>query len=75
MNENFHTKLKALHQADCDLQKENLEQLERDKDTERFLEQQAFIGRLSKAGMEQVLAEKDEPAEPDGGVVDFHSTC
>ena len=76
MNENFHSKIIALHQADCDLQKENLEQLECHKDTERFLEQQAIIGRLFKSGMEQILKEKNEPTQIDESeILDPHGLC
>lgn len=56
INEEFHSEVKALHQADCDMQKENLENLKNGEvSQDAFLEQQAIIGRMFKAGMEEVL--------------------
>jgi hypothetical protein len=45
----------ALHYADADAQKENLEKFKEDKNIEEFLKQQAIIGRMFKAGMAEIL--------------------
>ena len=55
-NETFYSDVKALHQADCDMQKENLQNLAKGEVTPPdFLEQQAIIGRMFKAGMTEIL--------------------
>ena len=56
MNKDFNSEIIALHQADSDMQKENLVNLKEETITpDQFLEQQAIIGRLFKAGMEEIL--------------------
>jgi hypothetical protein len=60
----FYEDIKALHQFDCDAQKENFEKLKEDSDVPAFLEQQAVIGRLFKAGMEDILAKSKQIINP-----------
>lgn len=55
-NEKFNSELSALNQADSDMQKENLDNLKKKKvSPDAFLEQQALIGRLIKAGIQDTL--------------------
>ena len=52
MNEQYNSELLALTKADEDMQKENVQRLVTKKITpDEYIEQQAIIGRLFKAGM------------------------
>ena len=55
-NTEFNLELSALGQADQDMQKENREALvNKQIDQEKWIEQQAIIGRLFKAGMGEIV--------------------
>jgi len=57
MNEQYNSELLALTKADQDMQKENVQGLVTKKITpDEYIEQQAIIGRLFKAGMTEIEA-------------------
>ncbi len=47
--------MRALHEADVDMQRESLEKLKEDKNIEAFQERLALIDALFRQGMNQIL--------------------
>ena len=60
----YNSGLEELSQADSDMQAENREKLvKREITPSQWLEQQAIIGRLFKAGMDKILSKVKEIAD------------
>jgi len=55
LSNNMNYDIIALHQADSDMQKENLERFRKDNNKTEFLQRQTNIGLMFREAMEEAL--------------------